>query len=541
MVVSAPYGRVTSFVKKSFRAHLLLFSIVLLALVLGSAAIVRKERMKIKAEEEAVRWQEKTAERRKAEEALLLERDKLKRILDSMSEGVYIINQQYDVVYCNPAIEREYGPANGRKCYGWLRDRRQACEWCKNQEVFAGKTLRREWYSHKTGKTYDLFETPYTDSDGTACSLGIIRDISDWKTAETALRESEERYRTLVETMNDGLGVQDENGIWIYVNDRFCEMLGYSRDEMIGRPLTDFLNQTDLDTYRRQMVGRIRGESGFYEMSWLRKDGQAIFTLVSSKPIFAERRQFKGSFAVITGITDRKRAEEALRESEKQLRHLSSQLLTAQETERKRISRELHDELGQALTVMKLRLNFIEKNLSDRQGGIKEECQRAIEYIDQVIEDVRRLSRDLSPMILEDFGLSAAIRWVINNFAKRYTIKVALTMIDIDSLISQESYTIVYRIIQEALTNIGKHSDARNVSLSIERDSGLVSFLIEDDGKGFNPVEAVTRGPEEKGLGLATMRGRAQMLGGTLTIQSEEGKGTRIAMNIPINDGGGQP
>ena len=170
---------------------------------------------------------------------------------------------------------------------------------------------------------------------------------------------------------------------------------------------------------------------------------------------------------MVTDITERKRAEEALKESERQLRALSSQLLTAQETERKRISRELHDELGQSLTVMKLRLNFIEKNLSEHQTELKQECEYGVQYIDQVIENIRRLSRDLSPTILEDFGLSAALRWLINNFAKSYTIKVVLNMIDIDSLLPRDSHVVVYRTVQEALTNIGKHSQAKNVSITI--------------------------------------------------------------------------
>ena len=234
------------------------------------------------------------------------------------------------------------------------------------------------------------------------------------------------------------------------------------------------------------MTRRRRGERESYELSWLRKDGQTIFTLVSPKPIFDERGQFKGSFAVITGITERKQAEEALKESEKQLRSLSSQLLTAQETERKRISRELHDELGQALIVMKLRLNFIEKNLLKDQTDLKQECEQGVQYIDQVIENVRRLSRDLSPTILEDFGLSAALRWLINNFAKSYNIKVTLDMIDIDSLLPRNSHVIVYRIIQEALTNMGKHSQAKNVSVAIAEEDSTVSFSMEDDGIGFD-------------------------------------------------------
>ncbi len=541
VVVSAPYDRVTGFVRKSLRDHLLLLGIVLLALAGGSLLIIRKERMRIRAEEEAVRLHEKIEERRKAEEALQLERNKLKGILDSMNDGVYIVNQECDMVYANPVIEREYGPTEGRKCYEYLLGQTEVCEWCKNKEVLAGETVRREWYSPKSEKTYDIIDTPFVGPDGVPCKMAIIRDISDRIGAERALRESEERHRMLVETMNDGLGVQDENGVWTYVNNRFCEMLGYSRDEMIGRPLTDFLNQTDLDTYRRQMVGRIRGETGFYEMAWLRKDGQPIFTLVSSKPIFDEQGRFKGSFGIMTGITERKRAEEALRESEKQLRQLSTQLLTAQETERKRISRELHDELGQALTVMKLHINFIEKNLSERQAGLRKECEKAIEYIDQIIENVRRLSRDLSPIILEDFGLSAAIRWLVSNFAKRYSIKVALDMIDIDAMISRDAHTSVYRIVHEALTNIGKHSQAGNVSLAVREDTGFVWFSIEDDGKGFDAIAAVTNDCEEKGLGLATMRGRARMLGGTLLVRAREGKGTRISLSIPVTDDGGQP
>jgi PAS domain S-box-containing protein len=341
----------------------------------------------------------------------------------------------------------------------------------------------------------------------------------------------------LVETMNDGLAVQDEHGTWVYVNDRFCEMLGYTRDEMTRQPVTDFLSDTDRIIYKEQVARRRKGELESYELSWLKKDGQAIFTWVSPKAIVDERGRFKGSFAVITGITERKQAEEALKESEKQLRYLSSRLLTAQETERKRISRELHDELGQSLTVMKLRLNFIEKNLLKHQTELKQECEYGIQYIDQVIENIRRLSRDLSPTILEDFGLSAALRWLINNFAKSYMMKVILNMIDVDSLLPRDSHVVIYRTVQEALTNIGKHARSKNVSITIHEEAGMVLFSIEDDGVGFDERVAASRSPEEKGLGLVTMKGRVQMVGGVLSIWTEEGKGTRITLSIPTQRG----
>ncbi len=139
VVVNTPYDKVTGFVDRSLREHLFLLGIVVLAFAIGSALVVRKERMKIKAEEEVLRWQEKMADRRKAEEALEGERNKLKGILDSMNDGVYIVNQQYEILYTNPVIEKEFGPVKGRKCHEYFYDLPNVCSWCKSKEVFAGK------------------------------------------------------------------------------------------------------------------------------------------------------------------------------------------------------------------------------------------------------------------------------------------------------------------------------------------------------------------------------------------------------------------
>jgi signal transduction histidine kinase len=237
-------------------------------------------------------------------------------------------------------------------------------------------------------------------------------------------------------------------------------------------------------------------------------------------------------------ITEYRKAENALLESEKQLRYLSSQLLTAEETERKRISKELHDELGGSLTVLKLRLSFVEKGLKQDQVTVEEECETISQYIDEVIENVRRLSRDLTPSILEDAGLLAAIRWLIANTNKNYRVNMSLDVVDIDHLFSQNAQIIIYRILQEALTNIGKHAQAKNVSMVIEKHDDGVSFSLEDDGIGFDVLGVSTVNPDERGLGLAIMDERARMLGGSLEIWSEKGKGTRISFHIPPEKGG---
>jgi len=232
-------------------------------------------------------------------------------------------------------------------------------------------------------------------------------------------------------------------------------------------------------------------------------------------------------------ISERRQAEVALRESGQQLRLLSSRLMTAQETERKSISRELHDELGHALTIIKLRMKFVARACQGNAGS-KDECEDIMGYIDQTIENIRGLSRDLSPAILEDLGLTAAVRWLVDNFNRNFDGTIALELEDIDSLFPAEASIMIYRILQEALTNIGKHSDAREASVSVRKVDGAVAFSIEDNGKGFNPSQFFGTDSDGKRLGLAIMRERVRIIGGSFDITSQEGKGTRITFRLPL-------
>lgn len=236
-------------------------------------------------------------------------------------------------------------------------------------------------------------------------------------------------------------------------------------------------------------------------------------------------------------IAERKKAEEACQQSENHRRILYSRILTAHEEERKRISMELHDELGQSLSVLKLRLGYIERKLECDQEALRREFKETLQYIDQVVENVRRLSKDLSPSILVDLGLTTALRRLINEHAKLHQVRVYSRFGEIDHLIPQRFQIVLYRIFQEALTNMGKYAQARNVSVEINEDDGMISFLLEDDGKGFDVTEFLQRNNWEKGLGLGTMSERAWMMGGTLNLNSQEGRGTRISFSIPIERG----
>jgi len=165
------------------------------------------------------------------------------------------------------------------------------------------------------------------------------------------------------------------------------------------------------------------------------------------------------------------------------------------------------------------------------------ECEESLQHLDRVIEEVRRICRDLSPSILENLGFAAAVRWLVDNFAKTYQIKVSVDAVEIDHLFPREAQIVIYRIFQEALGNVGKHAQAKHVTIRIQNQNGAVDFFIEDDGKGFDVKQALMRGPAERGLGLPVMEERAHMLGGALDLQSGEGRGTSIAFNIPIEGG----
>ncbi len=394
-----------------------------------------------------------------------------------------------------------------------------------------------------------------------------------------SLEQSEERFRSVAQTASDAIISADHSGRIVFWNRAAENMFGYSAEEARGKPLSMIIPERFRTPHLEGMqrvaaTGESRMAGKVVDCAGLRKDGSEFFLELSVATWQTKEGAFFGG--ICRDITERKQAgealrrahddlerrveertvellmtnwqlekeiqvrkakEEELRESERRLRLLSSQILSAQETERRRISRELHDELGQSLTVMKLRLRSIEQELKKNQVKVPEDCGRSVEYLTQIMENVRRLSRELSPTILEDLGLTAALRWLVNNFTANNEIKITTDISEIDNLFSQDAQIRIYRIMQEALTNIAKHAQAKKMKVLIEQDEEGISILVEDDGKGFDPRKILTKISTERGWGLAAMEERARMLGGSLDLWSQEGKGTQIILRIPREKG----
>jgi len=368
------------------------------------------------------------------------------------------------------------------------------------------------------------------------------RSITKRRQAEEALQSQLQFSQKLIDTLPNPVFYKDAKGKYLGCNSAFEKFLGKSKDEIIGKTVYDVAPTREWGDVYHEADSELFHRKGtqIYETSLLGAEGSMHDVIVHKATYNDTSGEVAGMVGVITDITELKLIEEALRASENKLHVLSSHLLTVQERERRFISLELHDELGQSLTLLKLRLRSVYRKLQEDQDELKKETESILLYLNQVIESVRRLSRDLSPAIIEDLGLSPAIRSMVNDFITHSGIKVSIEMDEVDNLFPPESQILIYRIFQESLTNIGKHSECQKASLAIKREERDVTLVVEDDGKGFSVKEVVARYSVEKGLGLAAIDERARMLGGALEISSSQGKGTRLTVTVPVEISGGK-
>lgn len=306
----------------------------------------------------------------------------------------------------------------------------------------------------------------------------------------------------------------------------------------------DTQNDPDFAVWREE--ARLRGYASVLGLPLKEAQPFGVLTIYASDPNAFDEEEIALLVGLANdlayGITalraraERRGAEKALRESERELRLLTVQLLSIQEQERRRVARELHDELGQALTVLKIRLVGIEEMLLPDQLHLKGNCEQMLAYIDTVIENVRRLSWDLCPSCLEDLGLSSSLGYLVDEVCRNHKLQCAVVVDEIDHLFSPETQINIYRIFQESLTNIVKHAKASHISVNIKREDGSVFFRIRDNGRGFNLKQAMSGKVTKKNLGLTAMNERARMAHGSLQISSRKGQGTTITLAIPIDN-----
>jgi signal transduction histidine kinase len=405
--------------------------------------------------------------------------------------------------------------------------------------------------------------------DGHPAILNLVRDVSGRKRAEQALRKSENNYRALFENSPNALCVADFSGIRECLAGmaadgtiNYAAFFGENPQELLtclSRLRFSRVNQAALDLFgaasREELsarlltvigpetVAQIAGEMsaiGWGETSFEREivlhhllTGANIYCILRWNVVPEYEDSYQRVILSLTDISARKTAEDKLAEHSTQLRKLSARLVETEEAERRRLARELHDKLGQQLTALGLNLNIIEQSLPPKQILAQQKrITDSLRLLEEMTEQVRDITMDLRPPVLDDYGLSAALRWHGGIFSKRSGITCVLKGTEIPRLPASTEMTL-FRVVQEALNNVAKHSRANRVEIRSALAGRRLSLVVQDNGRGF-PKAAAADMPETLKLGLISMEERIVSVGGTLGVTSVPGAGTTLSVEVGI-------
>jgi PAS domain S-box-containing protein len=375
----------------------------------------------------------------------------------------------------------------------------------------------------------------------------LKQEIEERKRTETELKRIKEYLENVIDNSVDAIGIVDRHGKFILWNRRAAEIYGYQLEELADKTAFElYADPVELDHMLRRL--RRDGVVREYEIPMKKKDGTIVPMDISISLLKDDRSRTIGSVCVARDLSERQKAAAALksaqeelsrysrdlerqvRERTSQLRRLSASIMANQEKERTAIARELHDELGQVLTALRMDAVWLGERLRQPDPKASDRALAMCRLIDNTIDEVRGLATRLRPGVLDDLGLIDALEWYIMDFEKRTGIACVFKhgrVPNIDGI----GATAAYRIVQEALTNVTRHAGATQVKVSLQPGKGMLTLAVVDNGRGFNLQEIAA----SECLGLAGMRERAGLLGGSLEIRSRPGKGTKVCFRLPAD------
>jgi PAS domain S-box-containing protein len=359
--------------------------------------------------------------------------------------------------------------------------------------------------------------------------LKMLRQrIDQLEVAEDALREAEEQYRTLVERANDAI-IIIQNEKTVYRNPTYENLLGYSVTETTERSFLDFVVPEDREKVRQHYYKRLQGEQvpDEYEVRLMTRSGESVTMEV--KPCVIEYKGASATMVVMRDVTERRRMEDALE-------RMRYRLLNLLESERSKISRVLHDTIGQNVSILDFNLativEMLEESSRERISGLIDSMRGVIRETGDRLRDI---SSGLHPRLVQELGLVAGINNLIDRFQNTTGLEVEASIQGNDLEIEESVAVNLYRIVQEAFTNIFKHSNCSSVFFEMALENGRVSILIKDNGKGFDLEDVIQREIDQRGMGLFIMEERAKAIGGSLQIYSESNRGTELQVKVPLD------
>jgi len=355
--------------------------------------------------------------------------------------------------------------------------------------------------------------------------------VDEHRDIEAVLRKSAEKYRLLAENSLTGVFIH-QNDRYVFVNERFAQIHGYSPSELIGRPYQSLVHPADREQVARIASKRKEGAPlpDRYAVRRLKRDGQTIWCEMMATIV--EYRGKAATMGNIIDITKRKRSEEKLLVYQQQLRSLASALSLAEERERRRFAIALHDRIGQSLAMIKIRLKALQEALTD--GDQAGDIDPIFQLLEETLQATRSLTREMSPHILYELGFVPAIEWLAERFQRQSGMPVGFRVKGRIKPLHNDIGFLLFRAVKELLVNVGKHANARRIDISIACPGGSVVVTVADDGHGFKAEPAGADLDLTGGFGLFSIRERLEHFGGRMAIASRPDYGTRITLQMPL-------
>lgn len=370
----------------------------------------------------------------------------------------------------------------------------------------------------------------FSEVTGLAAKLAMINE---------KLEQAEKKYRDIFENSVEGIFQSTPDGRFLTANPALAHILGYESPEELIATVTDIPRQLYIEPERRrefqrqiEKFGLLRG----FEARIYRKDKSPIWVSINARAVPDESGKLLYYEGAVEDITERKWAKEELQRYARGLVNVSRRLLQAQETERQNLSRELHDEIGQALTALKINMqaNLQAAGSSAAPGPVASRIMDNIAIVDRLLEQARGLALDLRPAILDNLGLIPALRWYVDRHAQKTGLKACFASDTADASVAPAIKIACFRIVQEALTNVIRHAQAKQVWVQLSQLDGRLDVRISDDGVGFDVEAAREKLAHGEGLGLMGMEERTRFVGGQIEIKSDPTKGTEIYVSLPL-------